>query len=136
MLKVMEKMTERLAENNIQVVREQNEPQIRNPDFRQPRKHGLSPPQILQRGQRNQNQNQIDQVRPHFQENMIDDAFAQQTEDHRNQFGDKGSKVFLTEEEHYKFTQDTDQSNLEDRLDEYQRGYQNAMVDQNHSIKL
>ena len=34
-----------------------------------------------------------------------------------NQFGDKESKVFLTEEEHDRFTQDDDESNLEDKLD-------------------
>ena len=55
MLKVMEKMMERLAENDKQVVREQNEPQIRNPNFRQPRQQGLPPPHILQRGKMNQN---------------------------------------------------------------------------------
>ena len=40
MLKVME----RLDENDRHVVREQNEPQIRNPNFRQPRIQGLPPP--------------------------------------------------------------------------------------------
>ena len=96
MLKVMEMMMERLAENDRQVGREQNEPQIRNPNFRQPRQQGLPPPQILQRGQRNQNHNQIDQVRPAFQENLLDEYFSQQIEDHINQFGDKESKVFFT----------------------------------------
>ena len=93
---------ERFDENDIQVVREQHETQIRNLNFRQPRKPVLPPPQILPRWQRNQNQNQnqIDQVIPPFQENLLDEEFAQQTDDHINQFGDKESKVFLTKEEH------------------------------------
>ena len=44
MLKGMERMMERLAKNDRQVVREQNEPRIRNPNFRQPRQQGLTPP--------------------------------------------------------------------------------------------
>ena len=41
---------ERLVENDRQVVREQNEPQIRNPNFIKPRYQGLPPPFILKRG--------------------------------------------------------------------------------------
>ena len=108
MLNVME----RFVENNRQVVREQNEPQIRNPNFRQPRQPGLPPPQLLQRGQRNQNQNQIDQVRTPFQENLLDEYFSQKTKNRINQFGDKESKVFLTKEDHDRCTQDFDESKL------------------------
>ena len=43
--------------------RERNEPQIRNPNFRQPRQQVPPPPQSLQRGQRPINY----QVRPPFQ---------------------------------------------------------------------
>ena len=123
----MEKMMERLIVDDTHVVREQNEPYIRNPKFRQPRNQGLPPPQILQRGKRNQNQN--DQVRPPFQENLLDEAFPQQNEGHINQFGEKESRVFLTKEEHDRFTQDFDENKSEDGLDEYQREYKNAMVD-------
>lgn len=56
-LRVMERMMERFVENDKQVVIGQHEPQIRNPNFSQPRQPGLPPPQILPRGQRNQNQN-------------------------------------------------------------------------------
>ena len=133
MLKVMERMMEILAENDSRVVKEQNEPQIRNPNFRKPRKQGLPPPQILQRGQRNHNYNQIDQVRPPFQENLLDEDFSQQIEDHINLFGDKESKVFLTKEEHDRCAQDFDESKLED---EYQRGYQNTMGDFQRQMDL
>ena len=54
MLKVMERMIERLAKNDRLVIREQNEPQFRNPNFRQRRQQGLPLGHILQRGQRNQ----------------------------------------------------------------------------------
>ena len=53
-LKVMERMMERFSENDRQVAREQHEPIIRNPKFRNPRQPSLPPPQILPRGQRNQ----------------------------------------------------------------------------------
>ena len=56
---------------------------------------------------------------------MLDEDFPQQTEDHINQFRDRESKFFLTKEERDIFTQDFDENKLED---EYQRGYQNAMV--------
>ena len=75
-LRVMERMMERFAENDRQVVREHNEPQIRNPNFRQQRQLGLPPPQILPRGQINQNQNQVDQVRPPFKEHLLDEDFS------------------------------------------------------------
>ena len=136
MLKVMEKNMERLFVDDRHVVKEQNEPHIRNPNFRQPKQQGLQPPQILQRWQRNQNKNQNDHVRPPFHENMLDESFPQETGDHINQFGDKESRFFLTKEEHDRFTQDSDESKLKDRLDEYQRGYQNAMVDFQRQMNL
>ena len=56
--------------------REHNDPQIRNPNFRRPQ--GPLAPQILQRGQRNQN----DQVRPPFEENLIAENYPEQPEYH------------------------------------------------------
>ena len=110
---------ERLVVDDRHVVREQNEPQIRNTNFRKPRKQGFPPPHILQRGKRNQNRDQNDQVRPPFQGNMLEYCFTQWTDDHINQFGDKESKVFLTKEEHDGFTQDFYENKSKDRLDEY-----------------
>ena len=55
--------------------REHNEPHIRNPNFRRPQ--GPPAPQILQRGQRNQN----DQVRAPFQENVVDESYIEQPKD-------------------------------------------------------
>ena len=83
-LREMEKMMGRFSENDRQVAREKHEPIIRNPNFRHPRQPTLPPPQILPRGQRNQIQNQTDQVRPPFQENLLDDEYAPQSNDHIN----------------------------------------------------
>ena len=62
MMKSMERLIDRLyvGDSGQNVNRERNEPQIRNPNFRQPRQPAPQPPQILQREQRNNN----DQVRP------------------------------------------------------------------------
>ena len=64
---------------------------------------------------------------------MLDEDFPHQTKDHINQLGDNESKVFPTKEEHDRCKQDFDQSKLED---EYQRGYQNTMVDFKRQMNL
>lgn len=64
---------------------------------------------------------------------MLDDEFAQQTNDHINQFGHKESKVFLTKEEHDKCIQVSEEIKSKD---EYCRGYQNAMVDFQRQMNL
>ena len=67
----MEKIIDRLSiDYRVQTTnRERIEPQIKNPNFRQPRQPTPPPPQILQREQRNTN----DQVRPLFHQNQVDD---------------------------------------------------------------
>lgn len=64
MMKAMEMRINRLFvdDRGKNVNRQRNEPQIRNPNFQQPRQPSPQPPQILQREQRNTN----DQVRPPF----------------------------------------------------------------------
>ena len=52
-------------------MKDQNEPQVRNPNFR--RQQGPLVPQIMPRGERNTNKQQI---RPPFQENLIDEEFT------------------------------------------------------------
>jgi hypothetical protein len=79
-------------------VREKNEPKIRNPNFRRPQ--GPPAPQILQRGQRNQNDQQI---RPPFQENFVAEDYIKQPKDHIHQFGENESNIFVTKKEHDKF---------------------------------
>lgn len=76
MMKVMKKLMGKISIDKRPLAREQNEIQIRNPNFRRPQ--GPPPPQILQRGQRNQN----DQVGPPFQENIIEEKYPESPEDH------------------------------------------------------
>ena len=99
MMKAMERLIDRLSmdDRGQNVNRERNEPQIRNPNFRQPRQPTPQPPQILQREQRANN----DQVRPSFHQNQVDDNdFPQHSEEHINHVGDSEAKVFVTKEEH------------------------------------
>ena len=67
MMKSMERLIDILSvdDRGQNVHRERNEPEIKNPNFRQPRQQTPQPPQILQREQRNNN----DQVRPPFHQN-------------------------------------------------------------------
>ena len=125
---------ERFSENDKKVAREKHGPIIRNPNFRHPRQPTLPPPpQILPRGQRNQIQNKNDQVRPPFQEKLLDDEYAPQLDDHINRFGDRESKAFLAKEEHDRCIQDSEEMKSED---EYCRGYQNVMVDFQRQMNL
>ena len=57
MIESMERLIDGLSvdDRGQSVNRERNEPQIRNPNFRQPRQPAPQPPQILQREQRNNN---------------------------------------------------------------------------------
>ena len=64
MMKVMEKLVDKLSIADRKAIRDSNEPQIRNPNIRQPRKQ----PQIMKRPQRPTN----DQVRPPFQQNLVE----------------------------------------------------------------
>ena len=43
--------------------------------------------------------------------------------------GDKEAKVFVTKEEHDKFASKTNDSQSQEAYDDYQKGYQNAMVE-------
>lgn len=71
MIKAMERLMDRLLvdDRGQNPKRERNETQIRSPNFRQPRQQV---PQILQRGQRPQN----DQVKPPFQHIFLENEGA------------------------------------------------------------
>ena len=53
-MKTMEKMMETLSVDDKNQMKDQNEPQIRNPNFRRPQ--GPFVPQVMPRGQRNPNE--------------------------------------------------------------------------------
>ena len=56
----------------------------------------------MPKGQRNPNEQQIG---PPFQENLIDEEFTEQPQDHIHHFGNeiKDSKTFVTKDEHGNF---------------------------------
>ena len=116
-MKAMERLIEKLSidDRGQTTNRERNEPQIRNSNFRQPKQPTPPPPQILQREQRNKN----DEVRPSFHQNHGDDNdFPQQTEEHINHVGDSEVKIFVTKEEHDKFASETT-SQSQEHYDDY-----------------
>jgi hypothetical protein len=56
MMKTMEKLMDKLSVDDKNKMKDQNEPQVRNPNFR--RKQGPPIPQVMPRGQRNPNEQQ------------------------------------------------------------------------------
>ena len=53
---------------------------------------------------------------------------AESAEDHIYHFGDLDSEIYLTEEEHYMFTQ-VDENTLIGELEQYHKGYMHAIDD-------
>ena len=105
---------------------EQTEPQIMNPNFRRP----LPPPQIRQRDQRNPRNPEDQQIRPPFPKNYVDEEEENDPLDNQmHHFDDLESKIYLIEEENNIFSQEDDYNTLEVELEQYQRGYQNAIDD-------
>ena len=97
LMKVMEKLVDRLSISEKPPSRD-NVPHIRNPNYRVPRQQDPPPPRIAQRGERlpNNPNNKIDQVRPPFQQNLVDDKFLQIEEEKINSVGGQEDKCFLT----------------------------------------
>jgi hypothetical protein len=119
MVKNMGKLIEKLTFDNRVDTRERQEPQIRNPNFRR------SPvPQIRQRDQRSQGDQQIG---PPFQENCVED-FIEQSEDQIHLSDEDDLEVYLTKEEHDRFLQKQDNALLMDS-EEYRQGYQNVIFE-------
>ena len=103
----MEKLMDRITVEARPVNREQNEPQIRNPNLRRPIPPPL--PENRQRDMRNPRNQEEQPIRPPFPENYVDDNDgAEAIEDHIHHFGDLVSEIYLTEEEHNMFAQEDD----------------------------
>ena len=122
MLKTMEKLMDRITVDNRPFNREQNEPQIRNPNFRRP--NPPPPPQIRQRDTRNPRDPYDQQRRPPFPENYV--GYKEEVgsiEDHIHLFGELDSKIYLTKEEHSMFAQEHVNNDFEEDPEKYQRGY-------------
>jgi hypothetical protein len=123
MMKTMEKMMEKLYVDDKNKLKDQNEPQVRNPNFR--RKQGPPIPHVMPREQRNPNEQQII---PPFQENLIDEEFTKQPQDHIHHFGNelKESNTFVTNSEHDNFVsqeEEDDQEQIEEESKDYHKAY-------------
>jgi hypothetical protein len=124
MMKTMEKMMERMALDNNPNTREQADVPPRNQ--RRP-----TVPQIRQRDQRNQGDQQI---RPPFQNNYVNENYDDNFEDNMHCCDGDETEVFLTKEEHDQFMdaneifmQENDERLSVERED-YQTGLQNAIM--------
>ena len=100
MMKTMQKIMDKFFVDHKNQMKDYNEPQVRNPNFR--RWQGPHVPQFMLRGQRNPNQQPI---RPPFQENLIDEGFTEQPQNHIHHFGNdlKESNTFITKDEYDSF---------------------------------
>ena len=99
MMKTMEKLMDRMTMDNGLANKEQNEPQIRNPNFRRP--NPPQPPQIRQRDIRNPRNPNDQQIQPPFPENYVyGEGEDEPTEDQIHHFGDLDSDIYLTETDH------------------------------------
>ena len=115
--------------------REQNEPQIRNPNFRRPIPPPL--PQNRQRDMRNSRIQEDRQIRTPFPKNYVaHDDGEKSIEDHTHHFGDLNYEIYLTEEEHNMFAQKDDNKYFEEDLEQYYKGYMHAIDDVQRKIKL
>ena len=104
-LKAMEKMMDKLTVDNRPLNREQNEPQIRNPNFRRP--NPPQPPQIKPRDIRNPRNPNGQQIQPPFPENYVDgEGEEEPNEDQIHHFGDLVSDIYLIETKHDMYAQE------------------------------
>ena len=130
MMKTMEKLMDKLFVNDRNQMKDQNQPQERNPNFR--RQQGPPIPQIMPRGQRNPNEQQI---RPPFQENLVYEEFTEKPKDHIHYFGNnelREPRTFLTKDGHDRFVseekEEGDENIVEEESHEYHKAYLNAMM--------
>ena len=135
MLKKIEKLMDKLAVDNRLMNREQNEPQIRKPNFKRP--NPLQPLQIRQRDSRNPRNSNDQKIQPPFTENYVDDKGGEEPpEDQIHHFGDLDYDIYLTEMEHNLYAQEEDPKDLEEELEQYQRGYMHAIDEVKRKIQL
>ena len=125
---------DRLTMDTRPVNREQNEPQIRNPNFRRPIPPPL--PKNRQRDMMNTRNQEDQQIRPPFPENYVSGDGVESIEDHIHHFGDLDSDIYLIEKEHSMFVQVDDNKDFEEELEQYQKGYMHVIHDVQRKIKL
>ena len=92
----------------------------------------------MPRGQINPNEQQI---RPPFQDNLIDEKFIEQPQDHIHHFGNelKESNTSMTKDEHESFVlqeEEDDQGVVEEESKDYHKAYLNDMMDLQNQYNL
>ena len=117
-LKEMDKMMDKMTVDKNPLNRGQNEPQIRNPNFRKP--NPPQPPQIKQRDIRSPRNPNDQKIQPPFLENYVDgEGKDEYTEDQIHNFGDIDSDIYLTKTKHNLFVQEDDNKDFEEELGKY-----------------
>ena len=61
---------------------------------------------------------------------------SQYIEDHIHHFGELDSEIYLIEEEHSMYAQEDANKELEEKFEQYQRGYLHAIDDVHRKLKL
>ena len=92
----------------------------------------------MPRGKRNPNEQQI---RPPFPENLIDEEFIEQPQDHIHHFGNelKELDTFVTKSEHDNFVsqeEEDDKEPIEEESEDYHKAYLNAIMDLQRQYNL
>ena len=133
LVKVMERLVDKLSIRDKPPAKD-NVPQIRNPNYRGPRQQDPNPPRIVQRGERipnDPNNGNNDQVRPPFQQNLVDEEFLHEEHEEKNSVGGEEGRYFLTKRQH-----DDHLRGLNVSTDDYQLGYQSGMVALQRELSL
>ena len=126
----------KLSTANKNQMKNQHEPQVRNPNFR--RQQGPHVPQVMQREPRNPNESQIG---PPFQQNLVDEKFIEEPQEHIHQFGDdsEDSGSFVTKDQHDNFVTQEDEDDQEpigNELEDSHIAYLNALSKFNRQYDL
>ena len=113
MMKIMERLMDRITMDNRPLNKEQDEPKIRKLNFRRP--NPPPPPQIRQRDMRDPRNQDDKQIRPHFPENYF--HIKERLSLLRVTFiifCDLDSKIYLTKKEYSMFAQKDDNNDFEE----------------------
>ena len=129
----MERLVDKLSIRDKPLVRD-NVPQVRNPNYRGPRQQDPNPPRIVQRGEKIPNDPQRennDQVRPPFQQNLVDEEFLNEEHEEINSVGGEDERYFLTKRQHDDYLK-----GLQVNTKHYQQDYQGGMIALQRELNL
>ena len=117
-------------------MKNQHEPHVRDPNFR--KQQGPPIPQVMQREPRNPNEQQIS---PPFQQNLVDEKYLEEPQEHIHHFGDdpEESDSFVTNDRHDNFVIQEDEGGQELKENEEEdphTTYLNALSKFNRKYEL